>query len=72
MLTLIANFLRNRLEEYRHRSQLRALLAKDDRLLRDAGLTRADIEVALSRPFGTAARCEAYRLSRQSLRLDCA
>lgn len=70
MLTLIINFLKNRLIEHRHRAALRALLEKDDRLLRDAGLTRADVESALSKPMGIGARHEAYRLSALSRKLD--
>lgn len=70
MLTLIMNFLRARIQEHRHREQLRELLQKDDRLLQDAGLTRADIESALNKPMGLSARGEAYRLSRLSLALD--
>ncbi|MFK7945080.1 MAG: hypothetical protein AB8B85_19510 [Paracoccaceae bacterium] len=70
MLTLIANFLKNRLQEHRERVQLRDLLQKDDRLLRDVGLTRVDVEAALSKSFEISAKREAYRLSALSLRLD--
>ena len=70
MLTLIINVLRNRLIEYRHRAALRALLEKDDRLLRDAGLTRPDIESALSKPYRISAWERAHCLSAHSLYLD--
>ena len=70
MLTLIINALINRIREHRDRQALRNLLAKDDRVLRDIGLTRPDIEAALGKPFGIGARGEAHRLSRLSLELD--
>ena len=70
MLTLIINFLKNRLIECRHRAALRALLARDDRLLRDAGLTRPDIESALSNPYRISALERAHHLSAYSLHLD--
>lgn len=57
-------------KELRDRRQLQALLEKDDRLLRDMGLTREDIGLALSRPFAIRAKDEAHRLSRLSFRLD--
>ena len=57
-------------KELRNRRQLRDLLQKDDRLLRDVGLTRHDVEVALSKPMQFDARSEALRLSRISLQLD--
>lgn len=70
MLTLIVNAVKEQIREQKERAQLRDLLDKDDRLLRDAGLTRADIESALNKPLGMNARKEAYRLSALSLRLD--
>ncbi|MEM1300377.1 MAG: DUF1127 domain-containing protein [Pseudomonadota bacterium] len=70
MLTLIVNAVKEQIREQKERAQLRELLDKDDRLLRDAGLTRADIESALNKPLGLSARKEAYRLSALSLRLD--
>ena len=70
MLTLIVNAVKEQIREQKDRAQLRGLLSKDDRLLRDAGLTRADIESALNKPLGLNARNEAYRLSALSLRLD--
>ena len=57
-------------KELRNRRQLRDLLEKDDRLLQDAGLTRHDVEAALSKPMEFDARSEAVRLSRISLQLD--
>ena len=57
-------------KELRDRRQLMALLQKDDRMLRDVGLTREDIGVALSKPFSIQARNEAMRLSRLSFSLD--
>ncbi|MEM9061133.1 MAG: DUF1127 domain-containing protein [Pseudomonadota bacterium] len=56
--------------ELRRRRELRDLLDKDDRVLRDVGLTRADVEIALSKPLQFDARAEAIRLSRISLQLD--
>lgn len=57
-------------KELQDRRQLRVLLNKDDRLLRDMGLTREDIGVALSKPFAISAREEARRLSGVSFQLD--
>lgn len=57
-------------KELNDRRAMRELLEKDDRMLRDVGLTRADVESALMKPFGVGARSEAYRLSRLSLLLD--
>ncbi|MEM9140825.1 MAG: DUF1127 domain-containing protein [Pseudomonadota bacterium] len=57
-------------DEVEARRQLRDLLQKDDRLLRDVGVTRADVEIALAKPFRVPAWEEARRLSRQSLILD--
>ena len=56
--------------ELRDRSQLRALLEKDDRTLRDIGLTREDVHIALAKPWRLKARDEALRLSRLSFSLD--
>ena len=57
-------------KELQDRRQLQALLEKDDRLLRDMGLTREDIGAALSKPYKVGATTEAKRLSRLSFRLD--
>ncbi|MEL7469839.1 MAG: DUF1127 domain-containing protein [Pseudomonadota bacterium] len=57
-------------KQLRNRSDLRELLEKDDRILRDVGLTRADVESALAKPMEFDARTEALRLSRISLQLD--
>lgn len=70
MLSYFKPLARRWMREARNRRELRSLLEKDDRILRDVGLTRADVESALSQPFGADARDEAYRLSRLSLRLD--
>lgn len=70
MLTLLVNFIRARVAEYRDRQALRQLLEHDDRMLSDIGLTRGDVESALSKPFGLGARTEAFRLSRLSRELD--
>ena len=56
--------------ERRHRAQLRRLLDKDDRILRDIGLVRFDVEAALAAPLGTDARREARRLSAHTFALD--
>jgi uncharacterized protein YjiS (DUF1127 family) len=66
-LTTVARHLR---KELRARRELRELLEQDDRILRDIGLTRTDVESALSRPIGIGARREAFRLARHSLTLD--
>ena len=70
MFDLIAHRLKAWYREFRDRQQLRDLLAKDDRVLEDIGLTRQDIEAALMKPFGVSGRNEAYRLSLLSLALD--
>ncbi len=70
MLTLLTTAARRWMEEHRGRSQLRALLQKDDRLLEDAGLRRADVEEALNLPRSDNARDHAYRASARSLTLD--
>jgi uncharacterized protein YjiS (DUF1127 family) len=70
MLTILTRAALRWMEEHRRRAQLRALLEKDDRLLGDIGLTRADIEEALSRPMTESARDHAYRHSARSLALD--
>ncbi len=56
--------------EHRRRSDLRSLLAKDDHLLRDIGLTRTEIEASLNLPFSYNARDAAYSASLRSLQLD--
>ncbi len=70
MLTLLINALKNRIRESQDRRTLRRLLNRDDRTLRNIGLTRPDIESALAKPFGIGARNEARRLSRLSFSLD--
>ena len=70
MLNLLTTTARRWMEERRHRSQLRALLQKDDRLIEDAGLRRADIEEALNLPRWDRARDHAYHASTRSLTLD--
>jgi uncharacterized protein YjiS (DUF1127 family) len=57
-------------KEFRNRRELRELLERDDRILHDIGLTRADIESALTRPISINARHEAVRLSRIAFYLD--
>ena len=57
-------------KEFRDRRELRRLLEQDDRILRDIGLTRADVESALSKPMGLNARHEAVRLSQLAFYLD--
>lgn len=70
MLSYFKPLARAWFKELRDRRELHDLLQKDDRILRDVGLTRADIEVALSKPLSVDARTEADRLSQISLRLD--
>ena len=69
-MTKVFSVVRTFFKELRDRRQLMALLQKDDRMLRDVGLTREDIGVALSKPFSIQARNEAMRLSRLSFSLD--
>ena len=70
MLTPLINAVQRWGHEHRQRSQLRALIEKDDRILEDLGLRRADAEEALGRPSLENAREHAYNLSRRSLALD--
>jgi uncharacterized protein YjiS (DUF1127 family) len=70
MLYFLINTARRLAEEFRNRRELRELLEKDDRILHDIGLTRADVESALSKPMGINARHEAIRLSRLTFYLD--
>ena len=70
MLHLLIDTAKGLAKEMRSRRELRDLLEKDDRILQDIGLTRADIESALSKPRGINARHEAVRLSRIAFYLD--
>ena len=70
MITLLIAALRRRNAERRRRARLRALLVKDDRLLEDMGLCRADISESLCLPLSLNARDHANRLSARSLALD--
>lgn len=70
MLTILTRAALHWMEEHRRRAELRRLLERDDRILADIGLTRADIEEALSRPMRDSAREHAYRHSVRSLALD--
>ncbi|HUF88080.1 MAG TPA: DUF1127 domain-containing protein [Thermohalobaculum sp.] len=70
MLTILTRSALRWMEEHRRRAQLRGLLEKDDRMLEDIGLTRGDIEEALSRPMQADAREHAYRAATRSLALD--
>lgn len=70
MLEYLAAIARSLARELKDRREMRALLEKDERMLRDIGLTRADIESALNKPLGIAARHEAHRLARIALTLD--
>lgn len=70
MLDLLINAMLSHIRERRDRRKLRSHLLKDDALLRDIGLTRADVEIALSNPTRVCAKVEAYRLSDLTLRLD--
>jgi uncharacterized protein YjiS (DUF1127 family) len=70
MLDLFMDTARALAKEFRSRRELRELLEKDDRILQDIGLTRADIESALRKPMGINARHEATRLSRLAFYLD--
>ena len=69
-MTQVISLIRAFLKEFNDRRQLRALLNKDDRLLRDIGVTREDVAIALNKPFRIPAREEARRLSRVSLAMD--
>ena len=70
MLTLLITALRRLTAERRRRAQLRELLTKDDRILEDIGLRRADIDEALGLRYSDNARDYAYRMSARSLALD--
>lgn len=70
MLTLLTTSALRWMEEHRRRAQLRGLLEKDDRVLEDIGLTRGDIEEALSRPMSESARDHAYRHAARTMALD--
>ena len=70
MLNFIQSLARAWFKELRRRRELNNLLQKDDRILRDVGLTRPDVEAALAKPMAFDARAEALRLSRISLQLD--
>jgi uncharacterized protein YjiS (DUF1127 family) len=70
MLDFLIATARSLARELRDRRELRDLLEKDDRILHDIGLTRPDVESALSRPIGINARREAARLSRLAFYLD--
>jgi uncharacterized protein YjiS (DUF1127 family) len=70
MLTLLITALRRLRAERRRRAQLRALLAKDDRILEDIGLRRVEIIEALGLRYSDNARDYAYRMSARSLALD--
>ncbi len=70
MLTLLTTSALRWMEEHRHRAQLRGLLQKDNRMLEDIGLTRGDIEEALSRPMSESARDHAYRHATRTMALD--
>jgi len=69
-MTQFISMIRAFLKEASDRRQLQALLQKEDHVLRDIGLTREDIGVALSKPFNVRAQGEARRLSRLSFSLD--
>ena len=70
MLTMLTRSALRWMEEHRRRAQLRALLEKDDRILDDIGLTRADIVEALGQPLHVDARDHAYLHSARSLAFD--
>lgn len=70
MLTILTRTALRWMEEHRRRAELRRLLEKDNRMLEDIGLTRGDIEDALSQPIQADARDHAYRHSARSLALD--
>jgi uncharacterized protein YjiS (DUF1127 family) len=70
MLDFLIETGRGLAKEFRNRRELRDLLERDDRILRDIGLTRADVESALSKPMGINARHEAVRMSRLAFYLD--
>ena len=48
----LASYLADRLIEWQERARSRVLLGRlDDRMLRDMGLTRSDVEVEARKPF---------------------
>ncbi len=70
MLDFLVAAVRHIRKELRERRELRELLEKDERILRDIGLTRFDVQAALSKPIGIGARHEAFRLSRIAFMLN--
>ncbi|MEO0763392.1 MAG: DUF1127 domain-containing protein [Pseudomonadota bacterium] len=57
------------MDEYRRRMALRRLADQDDRMLADMGLTRGEIDAALSLPMSVDARDAAHAGSRLALGL---
>lgn len=70
MLTIIHQTALRWIEEYRRRAQLRSLLAKDDRMLQDIGLTRHDVEAALGQPMEVDARAYARKHAAATFAFD--
>ena len=65
------NFAKSIVQRVRNRRAVLALLEWDERALRDIGLTRADVRLALGLPFreDPSARLEAWVLERRAARL---
>ena len=71
MLELIRNVAARYRRDLQSRREMREILDRnDDRMLRDIGLTRADLREALSKPVDLGLRQEMARLSRQARYLD--
>jgi uncharacterized protein YjiS (DUF1127 family) len=70
MMTMLTRSGMEWMERQRKRAALRQLLAKDDRLLEDMGLRRAEIERALQLPLDADAMRHAREASQASLTID--
>jgi uncharacterized protein YjiS (DUF1127 family) len=65
------NFAKSLVQRLRNRRAVLVLLDWDERALRDVGLTRADVRLALGLPFAEdpSARLQAWALERRAARL---
>jgi uncharacterized protein YjiS (DUF1127 family) len=70
MFTLLITAAKRLSRELRARRELRELLEKDDRILRDIGLNRAEVEWELMRPLTLGDRHEGPFLSRLAFYID--
>lgn len=59
----LAHYFRTRAQQRRDRAAFRNLLSKDDAILRDIGVTRADVEHAAGLPLSQNAAQELRRIA---------